>query len=102
MLRLFSNSYEYTARTPSVCVVYLDDIVIFSRDADKHADHLRQVLRILQDNKVACKHWRVTSFKHQWNYPAAEGIKPCPKRVSAIKNWPVPKDKRSLQVLWAA
>ncbi|GKD61506.1 transposon ty3-I gag-pol polyprotein [Tanacetum coccineum] len=33
-------------------VVYFDDIIIYSTDETLHLDHLRQVLRVLQENKL--------------------------------------------------
>jgi len=35
-----------------IMVVYLDDILIFTRTEEKHAKAIRQVLQILQENKL--------------------------------------------------
>ena len=32
----------------TICVVYLDDILIYSNDEDKHVEHVKQVLRQLR------------------------------------------------------
>ena len=37
------------------CMVYLDDILIFSRTAQEHAEHLRWVLQKLAENKLYLK-----------------------------------------------
>ena len=39
---------------PFVCV-YLDDILIFSKDEKQHLEHLRQVLSILRQNTLFAK-----------------------------------------------
>jgi len=35
-----------------IMVVYLDDILIFTRTEEKHAKAIRQILQILQENKL--------------------------------------------------
>ena len=36
-------------------IVYLDNIRIFSKDPDKHPEHVREVLKHLQNNQLFCK-----------------------------------------------
>jgi hypothetical protein len=36
-------------------IVYLDDICIYSKSAEEHLDHLRQVLMALRKNKFLIK-----------------------------------------------
>ena len=36
-------------------VVFLDDILIFSKTWDEHLDHIRVVLQTLRDHKLFCK-----------------------------------------------
>ncbi|QRV84569.1 Retrotransposable element Tf2 protein [Ceratobasidium sp. AG-Ba] len=36
-------------------VVYMDDILIFSEKEEEHAEHVREVLRILQENNLYAK-----------------------------------------------
>jgi len=81
--------------------VYLDDILIFSRNAKEHAEHLRQVLKTLRDNKLhaklaKCKFFQ-TSVEFLGHILIPDGIRPCPDKIAAIKEWPIPTDLRSLQ-----
>jgi hypothetical protein len=47
------------------CLVYLDDILVFSQDAASHAEHLRSVLNVLRANNL-------TVAKHKCNFNQAE------------------------------
>ena len=37
------------------CVIYLDDILIFSKDEKEHTKHVRQILAKLQEAKLYAK-----------------------------------------------
>ncbi|XP_037833528.1 uncharacterized protein LOC112450623 isoform X3 [Kryptolebias marmoratus] len=81
--------------------VYLDDILIFSKDLDSHRAHVRQVLlRLLQNNLFVkaekCDfHQSSTSFLGFNISPGKVSMDQ--SKVAAVINWPVPLDRRSLQ-----
>ena len=75
-------------------VIYLDDILIYSTDANQHADHLRQVISrlqaaglTLQGTKCHIGMYSVSYLGHQFS---AEGMAPDPKKTQAIRKWPTP------------
>ena len=37
------------------CLVYLDDIIVFSHTADEHDDHVREVLTVLKEAGFSLK-----------------------------------------------
>lgn len=47
-------------------VIYLDDIMIFSKDPTEHEAHVRLVLKILREHKLYCKLKNATSLKLSW------------------------------------
>jgi hypothetical protein len=78
------------------CLVYLDDILIFSKDAASHALHLRAVLDVLRAHNL-------TVAKHKCNFNQSEvlflghivsgkGLAVDPTKVAALKDFPVPQD----------
>ncbi|GJU97264.1 putative nucleotidyltransferase, ribonuclease H [Tanacetum coccineum] len=75
-------------------IVFIDDILIFSKSKEEHEDHLRTVLQILRQEKLyakfsKCEFWlsRVAFLGH---IVSSEGITMDPAKVEAITKWPRP------------
>ena len=79
----------------SFVVVYFDDILIYSRGKDDHLTHLRQVLTVLQENKlyVNLKKCAFCTPKLLFlGFIVGEaGIEVDEEKVRAIREWPTPK-----------
>ncbi|KAG8491584.1 hypothetical protein CXB51_014656 [Gossypium anomalum] len=77
-------------------VVFIDDILVYSRDETEHAEHLRLVLQILRDKQLyakfsKCEFWlREVSFLG--HVVSASGIRVDPNKISAILNWKPPRN----------
>lgn len=75
-------------------LVYLDDILVFSRDPGKHAEHVEAVLQVLKDNGIVLNpekcHFGVLEVEFLGHIASGEGIKPDPRKVAAIKEWKAP------------
>lgn len=76
------------------CVVYLDDILIFSKNPDEHVQHVEAVLKRLQENQYFVKLSKCDFFKSEVQFlghiVSAQGVKPDPKKVAVVKEWPQP------------
>ena len=78
-----------------VCViVFIDDILIYSRTEEEHTNHLRVVLEILRKEKMyakfsKCEFWleEVQFLGHVIN---KEGILVDPAKIEAVSNWERP------------
>ncbi|GBG71044.1 hypothetical protein CBR_g8343 [Chara braunii] len=73
-------------------VVYLDDILAFSRTLQEHEGHLRQVLEKLRDanfkiNAKKCE-WAKTQVLYLGHVLDGDDIKPEDSKVAAIRDWP--------------
>jgi hypothetical protein len=83
------------------CVVYLDDILIFSTSAQEHTEHLELVMQTLRSaNLVACKpkcHLYRTELKLLGHIVGNGVIKTNPEKVRAITNWPRPSNLKGLR-----
>ena len=81
-------------------VVYLDDILVFSKSQTEHQGHLRTVLSILKENHFYAKlskcSFYQTSTKFLGFVVDKDGIRMDPDKVSAVVNWPLPTSASEL------
>ncbi|GBG73221.1 hypothetical protein CBR_g12938 [Chara braunii] len=76
-------------------IVYLDDILIFSRTVEEHVAHLNKVLSLLRQHKFKineekCEFGR-TRILYLGHEISAEGLKPDDVKVVSIRDWPRPQ-----------
>ena len=76
--------------------VYVDDILIYSRDPIEHLSHIRQVLLLLREAHLYAKLSKCTFFASKIEFCGFlvrhHGILPMPDKIGAMENWPVPSD----------
>jgi Reverse transcriptase (RNA-dependent DNA polymerase) len=85
-----------------ICVVvFLDDILIYSKTPIEHDQHLRQVLDILRNNKLYCKMSKCSFFQPSVDYLgyviSADGVSTSPSKTSAIRSWETPHSVTDVQ-----
>ncbi|GJU60389.1 putative reverse transcriptase domain-containing protein [Tanacetum coccineum] len=74
--------------------VFIDDILIYSRNKEEHANHLRIILELLRKEKLyakfsKCDFWiRIVQFlRHLID---SQGLHVDPAKIEAVKNWTSP------------
>eukprot|EP00253_Pinus_taeda_P029193 PITA_29193 len=76
-------------------IVYLDDILVYSRSKEEHLRHLNYFLQKLQQEKLLLNLKKCVFMKEELVYLgfviSAEGLKMDPEKVKAIVEWPSPK-----------
>jgi hypothetical protein len=86
-------------------VVYLDDVLIFSRTPNEHREHLRLVLDKLREHRFYAKLSKCEFFKPQVHFLghviSSEGVQVDPKKTAAVQEWPVPTGDDRLHQLRA-
>ena len=76
------------------CLVYLDDILIFSKTFEEHLETLVEVMKRLINANLKVKLKKCEFARTQCNYLGhvlnSQGISPLPEKVSAIRDMPYP------------
>jgi hypothetical protein len=87
--------------------VFLDDILIYSKNEREHDEHLRVVLSCIRENKLYGKLSKCYFFQKEIHYLghiiSDEGISVDPEKVKAIMEWPVQKNAHEVRsFMWLA
>ena len=77
-------------------VVFIDDILVYSKSREEHDQHLRIVFQNLRENKLyaklsKCEFW-LEEVSFLGHVVSAEGIKVDPKKIEAVVEWEPPKN----------
>ncbi|CAI7809425.1 unnamed protein product, partial [Closterium sp. NIES-54] len=82
-------------------VVYLDDILIYSRDMKQHIEHLRRVFEILRREKFYVKlsksDFALKKLHFLGHMVSAQGVHVDPKKIEAVRTWKTPENVKELQ-----
>nr|GEZ40439.1 putative reverse transcriptase domain-containing protein [Tanacetum cinerariifolium] len=76
-------------------IVFIDDILIYSKDEKEHKEHLKAILELLKEEKLyakfsKCEFWilKVQFLDHVID---SGGIYVDPAKIESIKDWTSPK-----------
>eukprot|EP00961_Rhodomonas_salina_P270942 3661095-Rhodomonas_salina.1 len=82
-------------------ICYLDDVLIYSRTAEEHLDHVRSVLYILLAKKLYDKGSKCDFFRTEVQFLGFRGgdgqISKDPAKIEGVRNWPEPKTVREVR-----
>ena len=81
-------------------IAYLDDIIIFSRTAEEHLDHIKQVFEKLRSTQLSMKlskyHFLTKVIQYLGHILNTKGIRPLPANMHAIQNMNPPKTPKQV------
>lgn len=84
-----------------VCMVYMDDIIVFSSSLQEHIDNLRLVFSTLEKYNLKMQLDKCEFLSKEVAFlghlVTAEGVQPNPDKVEAIKRWPIPQTEKELR-----
>jgi len=83
------------------CLIYLDDIICFSATMEEHAEKLRDIFEMLEQANFQIQSekfvFATDTVEYLGNICTPLGIRPGPKKVRAIEEYPVPKTVRDIR-----
>ncbi|GJV67874.1 putative reverse transcriptase domain-containing protein [Tanacetum coccineum] len=76
-------------------IVFIDDILIYSKSRKEHKGHLRLILKLLKEEKLyakfsKCDFW-LSKVQFLGHVIDSEGIHVDPAKIESIKDWASPK-----------
>ncbi|GJY98702.1 putative reverse transcriptase domain-containing protein [Tanacetum coccineum] len=88
-------------------IVFIDDILIYSKNKKEHEEHLKAVLELLKKEKLyakfsKCKFW-IPKVQFLGHVIDSQGIHVDPAKIESIKDWESPKtptEIRQFLVVW--
>jgi hypothetical protein len=83
-------------------LVFMDDILIYSKTMDDHLVHLQQVLVILQESNFLLKRSKCLFGQQALEYlghiVSKDGVATEPSKISVVSQWPTPVLAKQLRV----
>lgn len=83
------------------CLVYLDDVVVFSSSFQEHMSRLRSVLEAIRAARLTIKpekcHLGFRELKFLGHVVSSHGIRPDPEKTIAVASFPRPTDKKAVR-----
>lgn len=84
-----------------ICIVYLDDIILFSTSLQEHIEKLKLVFERLRQSNFKLQLDKCEFLRKEVTYLGhiitPNGIKPNPEKIKAILDYPIPKTPKQLK-----
>ena len=84
-----------------ICLVYLDDIIVYSKSSSEHIDNLSQVFYCLRNAGLKINPQKCSLFKDQviflGHVVSARDIATDPSKLESVTNWPTPKNVKQVR-----
>ena len=91
MMDVFKDLVDVTV------LIFLDDILIYSKREEDHLEHVRVVLEKLRQHQLYARalkcDWAMRKVDFLGHIVSAEGISVDPSKIASIQEWPVPKTR---------
>lgn len=83
------------------CVVYLDDVLIFSTSIQEHIKSISDIFKVLEENKLKIQIDKCNFMQKETNFLGhiitKEGLKPNPEKINIIEKIQLPKTEKQIK-----
>ena len=84
-----------------VCLVYIDDIILFSKTVEEHLERLVRVLARLREAKLKLKPSKCLLLQKSLSFlghvVSGEGVATDPEKTRLVSEWPVPTSVKEVR-----
>ena len=91
----------FTDENFEILLLYLDDILVFSKTIEEHLQRLDKVFSKLKSHGLKMKPSKCnffhTSVKYLGHIVSADGVSTDPEKTEAIRSWPTPTSEKELR-----
>ena len=100
-VKLMDRVMDLSPELRAFCLVYLDDVLVYSMNVEEHLEHLNTLLRTFCEAGLKINLGKCTLFAEEVKFLGhiinAEGIFMDQAYIEKIKNWPVPETGKDIQ-----
>ena len=100
IFQLIMDSFFQDLVNKGKIIIYMDDILIFSKTLTEHRVIVRRVLRILNNNKLLVQTKKCQFYQTKIDYLgiiiSKDSIEVDPEKIKRVTDWPKPRDKHKI------
>jgi len=94
-------NWVFEAQLDKFVIVFLDDVLVFSKTLEEHERHMREVLAILREKRLFAKMSKCDLVRREVDFLGhrlgREGLGQEKAKTKAIVDWPTPKSRNEVQ-----
>lgn len=83
------------------CYIFMDDIVVYAETLKEHDEKMHKLMGRLKEANLVLAPEKCQFLRREVAYLghiiSENGVKPCPKKIEAVKNFPVPRCKKDVK-----
>lgn len=85
----------------TICLVYIDDLIVFADNYEEHLDRLQRVFRRLRESNLKLSPKKCDFFRNKVTYVghvvSADGIEADSTKIEKVRDWPTPTNADELR-----
>lgn len=84
-----------------ICVIYMDDILVFSTSLEEHLDNLSKIFETLNKHNLKVQlnkcNFLARETKFLGHVVTSDGLKPCPSKIEIMNKVPIPNTVKRIK-----